>query len=88
MAEEHFDNVVVNKGVPNDIEETSIAQESLLIDFLLLNGLVSSKGEGKRLVKQSAIKINDKVVKDIQLVLKLDTEYIIKVGKRRFIKII
>ena len=88
MAEEHFDNVIVNKGVPNDIEETSIAQESLLIDFLLLNGLVSSKGEGKRLVKQSAIKINDKVVKDIQLVLKLDTEYIIKVGKRRFIKII
>ena len=88
MAEEHFDNVIVNKGIPNDIQETSIAQESLLIDFLLLNGLVSSKGEGKRLVKQSAIKINDKVVKDIQLVLKLDTEYIIKVGKRRFIKII
>ena len=87
MAEEHFDNVIVNKGVPNDIEETSIAQESLLIDFLLLNGLVSSKGEGKRLIKQSAIKVNDKVVKDIQLVLKLDTEYIIKVGKRRFIKI-
>ena len=87
MAEQHFDNVIVNKGVPDDIEQTSIAQESLLIDFLLLNGLVSSKGEGKRLVKQSAIKINDKVVKDIQLVLKLDTEYIIKVGKRRFIKI-
>ena len=88
IAEQHFDNVIVNKGVPDDIEETSIAQESLLIDFLLLNGLVSSKGEGKRLVKQSAIKINDKVVKDIQLVLKLDTEYVIKVGKRRFIKIV
>ena len=88
IAEQHFDNVIVNKGVPDDIEETSIAQESLLIDFLLLNGLVSSKGEGKRLVKQSAIKINDKVVKDIQLVLKLDSEYVIKVGKRRFIKIV
>ena len=88
IAEQHFDNVIVNKGVPDDIEETSIAQESLLIDFLLLNGLVSSKGEGKRLVKQSAIKINDKVVKDIQLVLKLNTEYVIKVGKRRFIKIV
>ena len=88
IAEQHFDNVIVNKGVPDDIEEASIAQESLLIDFLLLNGLVSSKGEGKRLVKQSAIKINDKVVKDIQLVLKLDTEYVIKVGKRRFIKIV
>ena len=88
IAEQHFDNVIVNKGVPDDIEETSIAQESLLIDFLLLNGLVSSKGEGKRLLKQSAIKINDKVVKDIQLVLKLDTEYVIKVGKRRFIKIV
>ena len=88
IAEQHFDNVIVNKGVPDDIEETSIGQESLLIDFLLLNGMVSSKGEGKRLIKQSAVKINDKVVEDIQLVLKLGTEYIIKVGKRRFIKIV
>ncbi len=88
IAEQHFDNVIVNKGIPDDIEETSIAQESLLIDFLLLNGMVSSKGEGKRLIKQSAVKINDKVVEDIQLVLKLGTEYIIKVGKRRFIKIV
>ena len=88
IAEQHFDNVIVNKGIPDDIEETSIAQESLLIDFLLLNRMVSSKGEGKRLIKQSAVKINDKVVEDIQLVLKLGTEYIIKVGKRRFIKIV
>ena len=49
--------------------------------------LVSSKGEAKRLIKQSAVKINDDVVLDLHLNLEVSTVYTIKVGKRRFIKI-
>ena len=46
------------------------------------------KGEGKRLITQSAVKINDTTVDDIHIILKPAIEYTIKVGKRRFIKII
>ena len=88
IAEQHFDNVIVNKGVPDDIDETSINKEIGLVVFLLDYKLVSSRGEAKRLIKQSAVKINDETVVDIHFVFKPATEYTIKVGKRRFIKII
>ena len=88
IAEDHFDNVIVNKGIPNDIDEVSIDVDVKLIDFLLNNSLVSSKGEAKRLIKQSAVKINNETVGDVHFILKPTIEYTIKVGKRRFIKII
>jgi len=88
QAEENFDRVIVNKGIPKDIKIISISERIGLLDFLFDNNLISSKGEGKRLIKQSAIKLNDETVKDLHFNLEIKTEYIIKVGKRRFIKII
>jgi len=86
-AEENFDIVIVNKGIPKDIKEVRIEKTIKLVDFLLYYDLVSSKGEAKRLIKQSAVKINDDVVLDLHLNLEVSTVYTIKVGKRRFIKI-
>jgi tyrosyl-tRNA synthetase len=88
QAEENFDIVVVNKGIPKDIREVTIKKSIKLVDFLLGYDLVSSKGEAKRLIKQSAVKMNDEVVLDLHLLLEVSTIYTIKVGKRRFIKII
>ena len=88
QAEENFDIVIVNKGIPKDIKEVTIKNRIKLVDFLLGYDLVSSKGEAKRLIKQSAVKINDDVVLDLHLNLEVSTIYTIKVGKRRFIKII
>ena len=87
QAEENFDIVIVNKGTPKDIKEVTIHKTIKLVDFLLDYDLVSSKGEAKRLIKQSAVKINDNVIVDLHLNLEVSTDYIIKVGKRRFIKI-
>ena len=87
QAEENFDRVIVNKGIPKDIKIISISERIGLLDFLFDNNLISSKGEGKRLIKQSAIKLNDEIVKDLYFNLEIKTEYTIKVGKRRFIKI-
>ena len=87
QAEENFDIVIVNKGIPKDIKTVTIKNSIKLVDFLLEYNLVMSKGEAKRLIKQSAVKINDDVILDLHLNLKVSTLYIIKVGKRRFIKI-
>lgn len=87
QAEENFDRVIVNKGIPKDIKIISISERVKLLDFLFDNNLILSKGEGKRLIKQSAIKLNDEIVKDLHFNLEIKTEYTIKVGKRRFIKI-
>ena len=87
QAEENFDIVIVNKGIPKDIKEVAIDKTIKLVDFLLNYDLVSSKGEAKRLIKQSAVRINDNVITDLHLNLEVSTDYTIKVGKRRFIKI-
>ena len=50
--------------------------------------LVNSKGECKRLIKQSAIKIDDVAISDINYEIQPKTEATIKVGKRKFIKIV
>ena len=87
QAEENFDVVIVNKGIPKDVKEVAIENNIKLVDFLFNYNLVASKGEAKRLIKQSAVKVNDDVVSDIHLNLEISKTYTIKVGKRRFIKI-
>ena len=60
-----------------------------LIELLTEEGLVASKGEGKRLLNQNAIKINGQVCNDINFVISSsEEEFVIKVGKRRFLKVI
>ena len=88
LSEKNFDNIFVKKSVPENIKEIKINIESKLVDILLQNGLVKSKGEAKRLISQSAIKVNDKTVQDVSFLITPNSESIIKVGKRRFIKIL
>ena len=86
-AEEHFDKVVANKDIPDDMEEYSLSAEESVVDIIHSAGLVKSKGEGRRLIKQNAVKIDDKVCTDIQHTLKPGTSAVIKVGKRRFVRV-
>jgi len=90
MAQESFEQVFSKKEFPDDIEEISVdvaAGELLLVKLLSDNKLVSSNGEGRRLIKQGAIKINDEKISDINYCLS-SGEFITKVGKRRFVKFI
>ena len=57
-----------------------------IIDVLHNSELVGSKSEARRLLNQGAIRIDGERVSDMELILSKGTEYIIKVGKRRFLK--
>jgi tyrosyl-tRNA synthetase len=51
--------------------------------------LIVSKGEGKRLINQNAVKVDGKVCDDInQTISPSDEDIIVKVGKRRFLRIV
>ena len=86
-AEQHFINVFVKKVAPDDIEVVKIKETVKLLDFLLDKGLIASKGEGKRLIKQSGIKVNDSPIDEINFEIKANESLIIKVGKRKFIRV-
>ena len=86
-AEQHFDQVIVNKDNPDDMTKFSLDQDMNIIEVLHTSSLVDSKSEARRLFKQGAIRIDGEKIVDMSMMLSKGTEYIIKVGKRRFIKV-
>ena len=88
QAEQHFIDVFVKKIAPDNIKTVKIGSNIKLIDFLYSEGLVDSKGECKRLIKQSGVKVNDSPISDINYEIEPCMDVTIKVGKRKFIKIV
>ena len=88
-AETAFDQIFVKKDNPDNMPSYNLSSKVSLVDILLSENLIASKGEGKRLINQNAVKIDGKVCSDINLAISpSDTDIIIKVGKRRFLRIV
>ena len=87
-AEDHFNTIVVGKGIPDEMPEYSLKHEDLIVNVIFDAGLLKSKGEVRRMVKQGAVKLDGKPVDDIKKTLTPNGEQILKVGKRRFLKVI
>ena len=86
-AEDHFNTVVVGKGIPDNMPEYTLKGEDLIVNVLFDAGLLKSKGEARRMVKQGAVKLDSKPVDDIQTAITPNGDQILKVGKRRFLKV-
>ena len=88
-AEEAFDQIFIKKDIPDEIPTLDLDSDSVLIDVLVSEALVSSKGEAKRLIGQNAVKVNGEICDDPSHILKKGSgESIIKVGKRRFLRVL
>ena len=89
-AEENFEKVFQQGGVPDDLPEFRYtSRESVALPQLLFDaGLVKSTSEGRRMIQQSAVSIDGEKVTDVHLVVKPLGEMLIKVGKRRFSRVI
>lgn len=86
-AEQHFVATFQKKNIPQEIGEVTAEKHTLLADILLKKGLVASKMEFRRLVREGAIKKEngDRVI-DERYVIEQDAVF--KVGKRRFVKVV
>ncbi|MBU4342867.1 MAG: tyrosine--tRNA ligase [Candidatus Omnitrophica bacterium] len=70
------------------LKEKPFQSNIQLGDFLVSEGLCSSKGEYRRLVGQNAIELNGRIVGSIIEPFEPNKEYRIRVGKTRFSKVI
>ena len=86
-AEAHFNTVVVGKGIPDEIPVYEMDSEDLIVNVIFSSGLLKSKGEARRMIKQGAVKLDDKKIDDVQASISPGDEQILKVGKRRFLKV-
>ena len=87
-AEDYFNTVVVGKGIPDQLPEYNIKREELIVNVIFNAQLLKSKGEARRMIKQGAVKIDGNRVNDIQATISPKGEQILKVGKRRFLKVL
>lgn len=88
-AEEEFNKVFRDKGLPSEMPEIKISDKNLpLLDLLVKTKLVSSKNEAKRLAQGKAVEINGKIISDWKTVIETKNGMVIRAGKRRFAKII
>lgn len=79
----------IAKGkIPMDIDKIKISEENLNIcDILIKIKFANSKSEAKRMVLGNGVKVNDKVVNEINRVIDLTEGTSIQFGKNKFIRI-
>jgi len=93
-AEEHFEKTVVEGDVPDELPEYSpdaeAGQEVGLLNLMRHAGLTDSNSEGRRMIKQGAVTIDDEKVTDTGRYIDIHEEapFVLRVGKRRFARIV
>jgi tyrosyl-tRNA synthetase len=86
-AEQYFDRVVVNKDIPDEMDEVVLKEDELLIEIITAEGLTKSKGDARRMLKQGAVRVEGEKISDMNHMLFKRKEVVIKVGKRRFLRV-
>lgn len=85
-AKEAFVSVFQKGNVPDDMDEHQLQPEQTVLDVLEAAGLVNSRGEGRRLIKQNGVRLDGDTLTDPNAVL--DQVGVLQVGKRRFLKLV
>lgn len=89
-AEQNFENVFAKHDLPDDMPEFSLSSnEPVWLPKLMVDsGLVSSTSDGRRMIKQNAVSIDGVKIGDTDFNVEPAGDLILKVGKRRFCKIV
>ena len=85
-----FENVFKDKNLPKDIPTVPTwgAEPRWIGKVLADSKVCPSTSDAKRMIKQGAVSVDGEKVTDENLALNGNQEYLIKVGKKRFLKIV
>ncbi|MFA5078136.1 MAG: tyrosine--tRNA ligase [Dehalococcoidia bacterium] len=89
-AAEEFSRTVQQKEVPDEMPVLKVTAGSTaqLSAEISRAGLAKSRSEARRLLEQNAVEINGRTVNEDLEMGKIDDGSVIKVGKRRYIKVV
>ena len=88
-AAAEFDRVFSEQNTPTDMPEIVVSGKSInIVQLVRQAGFAKSNGEARRLVQQNAVSIDEKKVKDIEQEVSPANGSVLRVGKRRFGKIV
>ena len=89
-AANSFENVTVNKNIPDEMEEIILENDISihLPKFLAENGILKSSSEGRRLISSGGFKINNEKYDKLDINSEDLIDKTIQIGKRNFLRII
>ena len=88
-ARSWFEDVFSNKNLNVELPEYNTDKDELpILELLQKLKFISSNSEGRRLVDQRAVKINDKAVENINEIIKLENGIIVRCGKKKIVRVV
>lgn len=90
-AKAKFERVFQRRRLPEEIPIFQLKWEKpniWIVRLLTLTGLLSSGGEARRMIKGGGVYLNGKRIEDVDLEVPLGGEIILRVGKRKFLKVV
>jgi tyrosyl-tRNA synthetase len=87
-AEAHFRRVFQDQGAPEEMRAIQLQSGQSTLDVLHQANFVSSNSEARRLAEQGGIRIEDEKIDDVYAPLEISQESVLRVGKRRFLRLI
>jgi tyrosyl-tRNA synthetase len=89
MAAENFTKTFSRREVPDVVPTLKIASGTILpVDLIIASGVFKSRGEARRLIEQGGFDVDNRPCRDPQPPLVLRGGEVIKVGKKRFFKVV
>jgi tyrosyl-tRNA synthetase len=85
QAEASFVRVFQQGSLPQDMPEYELQPNQSVLDVLLAAGLVSSKGEGRRLMEQNGVRLDGETLNDPNQ--PFPHTGVLQAGKRRFVRV-
>ncbi len=86
-----FEEIFKRKGLPDDIPEFKLAEiqpKMWIVKLLTTTNIAQSNAEARRLIEQGGVEIQGKRITDTNAEIPLSESFLLKVGKRRFLKVI
>lgn len=88
-AAAEFDRVFSRREAPTDMPEIPVAGAKMgVVELVVSAGFARSNSEAKRLVSQHAVSLDDAKITDIHAEVELATGQVLRVGKRRFGRVV
>jgi tyrosyl-tRNA synthetase len=87
QAEQHFRIVFQDRDLPPDMPEIRLSEPAALADVVVGSGLVPSKSEFRRLVRQGGIRLDGTKLNDPGVVLEASGVRVVQVGRRKFLRV-
>lgn len=88
-AAAEFDRIFAQKDIPTDMPEVKVTAATMnIVELIVHAGFAKSKGEARRLVGQNAVSMDSDKIADIEANVELKSGQVLRVGKRRFAKIV